>query len=84
MRLLVKSQEAGQAIKFQLQGFPEEAAVVSALERFYRGQASASRNFEIENMFGEPIFNGLADSQGRIERLTSLDRRDKPVAPKPE
>lgn len=60
--------------KFKLQGFPEEAAVASALERFYKDQPGAPRSFLIHNMFDELIFKGSVSAEGGVSELGSIER----------
>ena len=81
MLLIPEAEVSGEAMKFKLQGFPDESAVASSLERFYRERPEAPRIFLIFNMFAEQIFSGSVDAESRVGILTPLERRDKPFAP---
>jgi hypothetical protein len=76
MILTPQPSESGAVMQFKLQGFPEEAAVISALERVYRGDTASPRQFEVYNTFSELIFTGSVDSTGKVEAFSSKDRRD--------
>lgn len=60
--------------KFKLQGFPDDAAIASTLERFYHEKTETPRSFVIYNMFDELIYKGAVDAEGKIAMLESIER----------
>lgn len=76
MKLLYQLGQPESPATFKLQGFPEEAAVVLALEREYGNQSALQRQFVIYNMFDELIFSGSVDTAGKVAILKPEDRRD--------
>jgi hypothetical protein len=74
MTLTYEPLAPNEPVKFKLRGFPEEAAVRSALEGFYAKNPDADRRFSVDNMFQELIFSGSVDGEGRVLEIRAHDR----------
>ena len=68
-------------VKFKVSGFPEEAAVRAAVERFYGLKPEADRRFLIDNAFNELIFSGAVGAEGKVEKLEFAERERKNFKP---
>ena len=84
MILHPEASDSANEAKFKLQGFPEESSLLSDLERFYKNQPEAPRNFLVRNMFDELIFSGAVGLEGKVQMLKPIDRpRDSFSKPSP-
>lgn len=66
-------------VKFTVNGFPEEEAVLGSVQRFYKLKPDAFRKFTINNAFAELIMSGSVDSDGNILQFEHHERPKKHV-----